>query len=273
VRPFLALSAATVAILVAGPLQAETDGSVMAIDATQPAEGQVDVPVDAHLRVLVRRADYGSEDYADTKLRLTRDGATVEAHQLELSGNRHVFVLVPNAPLTAGTTFVLEIQGVDVNYGGGALTKVSFTTSSSTTPPLTDAPALEILSAEYEADADGDGDVVHHIDFRITPAVADPSGLSLLRLVKDDISYQSFAIGPAEPIEGTTGYLGTEDEEICMRAAHQSANGSLQLSAPVCITSQAGGCSTARTSTSAGIWSFAPLALALLAMRRRRTGI
>ncbi len=273
VRPFLALSAAAVAVLLAEKLHAETDGSVVEIRQTQPADGQVDVPLDAHLRVLVERADDGTEDYANAELRLTRDGATVDAHQLELSGHPSVFVLVPNAPLSAGTTFVLEVEGVDLNDEGGAVTTVTFTTGSSTTPWLAETPALELLSATYDREVHDDGTALHYVDFRITPAVADPTGLSLVRLVNDQDGYMSFARGPAEPIQGRTVYLGPKDEEICLRAAHVSANGTTQSSAPVCITSETGGCTTSRTSTSTGLWSFAPLALALLAIRRRRVRI
>jgi hypothetical protein len=242
----------------------------MAIQATQPAEGQIDVPVDARLRVFVQSQGGGSDDYSNPELQLLENGSPVLAAQRTLPGNLPVFVLLPHAPLTANTSFVLEIRGRDGD-DEEALTTVTFTTGSSTTPAVTELPALELLSARHDLDAHGDGHELNHVDFRITPAIADPAGLSLVRIVKDDYGIFSFPIGPADPIEGSAGVLGAEDQDVCLRAVHESANGEVQMSEPVCITPElSGGCRSSRGSMPSGLWGFAPLALALLAIRSGR---
>jgi hypothetical protein len=141
---------AAVSLLAATSAHAEWDGRPNVIVATQPSEGQVDVPIDVSPRVFTELSETGGDDFYAPRLSLLRGEEDVDSTQRMLTGFPETTVLSPTAVLEPGTTYTLYIEGTDEGYGPVSRS-VSFTTGAEKATPIARAPSFEILSAEFDA--------------------------------------------------------------------------------------------------------------------------
>lgn len=240
-----------------------------ALAVIQPADGQTDVPLDVHPRVLIDELKEDTDCYAgysEATLTLKQDDSDIATTQVNADGWMQIRELVPASPLEPNTKYTFVI-------GSGETAKeISFTTGSRSATALVGTPTLEILEAREDRSQDWhDGRALHQLSFRITPSQADPDGLSLVRLTSEAWDHAVFAVGPADPITSEVHHWGAEGQPICMTVAHVSANGSEVGSEEVCVEPEpAAGCHAGRGARGSGVWIVAVVMGAMLLRRRAR---
>lgn len=254
-------------VLDAGPARAESSCETGGLlSGTQPTNGQVEVPIDMHPRVLVNelvKTDC-EPSFSYATLTLTKEGERVAATQVDTEGWMDIKELVPDALLEPNTTYALTVSG-DLES-----VEVSFTTGSAKAEPLTSAPEVEILSAREDASVDGhDGLLLNMLSFRIAPTQGDPDGLSVVRLVGDDWSQAAFIIG-TDSVSSSVHYWNAEGAPICVRAAQVSANGTEVISDEVCAQPEPAGCQAGRGSATRSWLAMVAIAMGGLYLRRKR---
>ncbi len=237
-----------------------------ALAVSQPADGQTDVPLDVHPRVLIDELKEDTDcynGYSEATLTLKQGDSEIATTQVDADGWMQIRELVPSAPLEPNTTYTFVI-------GSGEEPKeISFTTGSRSATALAGTPALEIVSAREDHSQDWhDGRALHQLSFRVTPSQADPDALSLVRLTSEDWNHAVFAVGAADPITSEVHYWGTEGQPICMTVAHVSTNGSEVASEEVCVEPEPAGCHAGRGSRGNGVWIVA-VVMGVMWLRRR----
>jgi uncharacterized protein (TIGR03382 family) len=273
--------------LVTRPALATSPCGASVIKQTQPADGAVDVPVDAVFRVLLQydAGDCGGSNFDQAEVELRADGDVVAA--VTTRDWQQFIQLDPDADLLPNTTYSVSVKDAEESRS------FQFTTGERRIGAQDAAPTLEILELVHDSGFElSEPNTTFHIGtLRLTPGAADPDGLSLLRIVEtvgdEPSSAGNLPFGSADPQETLVVAHARFEDEICYRVVHVTGNGAEIPSELVCAQSlddddrfdelggdslkeQSGsGCSASRGFAGGGS-AFSMLALVVGALLRRR---
>ena len=156
------------------------------IRSVQPADGDVDVPIDA--RIAVSLIGYGTAD--EYTVELERGAAAIETTQeswcYDHEGPYEVhcwWMLKPTTPLSPLTPYTVRVRSTDTWQGDGSRTQVTqFVTGDAALGDVSGEPELEVLEVwEAEAETDCEWDLAFRASLRPTP-IDRELDLSLLSL-------------------------------------------------------------------------------------------
>jgi MYXO-CTERM domain-containing protein len=253
-----------IAILTAAPRIARADSACSStnLEFTQPRDGQADVPVDTHVRILVKSLQECPASVQMIKLSLSHDGIDVTGSQM-LGDDDSMLEFVPARSLLDGTKFLVAVTTPD----SPTSRTFSFTTGSRLSAALAGTPRITITDAVRLDDGRD------HVVFRIEPGGTDPDWLSVERVgyPQPGTVLRSFAFGPSDAIVGETD-VSPGDGDPCLKVTQTDGAGRSLESEPACASPRdpVGGCSV---SPRQGDTSFAIAMLGLVAIgsaRRRR---
>ena len=271
---------------VARPAAADSQYVPTKLVQVAPSDGQVDVPLNARVRLFLASDDGDATGPAvdlDT-VTLTNAGAPVTATVLQPAEpadlDMYAVELVPAQPLDPNTVYQVTVTDA---YDAKKPISTSFTTGAGLISPVKGKPRVEILDLRF-------GDVGANVVYnkygrlRITPAALDATGLSLIRIARvhdsEPVVFSSRPLPEGDSFDVDFSHQARASEEVCIQIWQEDGTGNTSLrSDVVCdagVQDEAVGCSASTAPAGrrgASVLGFLALALGGLARRApRRAG-
>ncbi len=267
-------------ILALSTAYADTDAGIAAMDIaectagfasfSQPMPGTTGVPLDVAPAVVIEAEGCSTPGEWTLTLKTAADGAVVQS--IALSAASGLAELIPDAPLTAETDYVLVVEPNDMSAGP---TEIAFTTGLDTSVADAPIPTLSAVAAEFDP-------ATPRLFLDATTTLGETAGRDLIVQVMDaskdpyagssmftDVSAMGTSLGESW---ASTRTSTSAPESWCVAARARNLDGSWSESEVFCVDveiveSSAGSCST---SGSAPVGIGFALALAALGARRRQ---
>lgn len=166
------------------PAEACSPGDVLIVD-TAPAAGATEIPEDALVRVYF---DDGYLNYGVTSATVTVDGVPVSgttetwSRYIDMFSEQGLVTFTPDELLPPGASVSVAVTGSDAG-----VETFSFQVGEGLVEPVTDAPTLSLARLKHFVVDEGDmtscdDEAWWEVSWEVTPAVVDPTGLSIVEI-------------------------------------------------------------------------------------------